>query len=67
MPKKIKKQVHFIENNNVRWVHGEERWIRNGVRVNQKKIHQKEEIFLIALAFVLNQSINGHDRKGITY
>ncbi len=41
MPKKVEKQVDFLESGNLRWVHGEERWIRNGVRVNQKKIHQK--------------------------
>lgn len=41
MPKKIEKQVYYMENNKLLWVHGEERWIRNGIRVNQKKVHQK--------------------------
>lgn len=41
MPKKVEKQVDFLESGEHRWVHGEERWIRNGVRVNQKKIHKK--------------------------
>jgi len=41
MPKKIQKQLDEIQRQGVRWIHGEERWIRNGVRVNQKKIHQK--------------------------
>lgn len=39
---KLSSQVEFIEKNkNLKIVHGEEIWVRNGVRVNQKKIHKK--------------------------
>lgn len=40
---KLQAQYDFIKANpDCKLVHGEEIWIRNGVRVNQKKIHQKE-------------------------
>lgn len=39
---KLDKQVRFfIDNPNMKWVHTEEIWIRNGKRVNQMKKHQK--------------------------
>lgn len=39
---KILKQTDYLKKNpTVPLVHGEEIWIRNGVRVNQKKIHKK--------------------------
>ncbi len=39
---KLEKQHQFIlENPEFKLVHGEERWVRNGVRVNQMKKHQK--------------------------
>jgi glycosyltransferase involved in cell wall biosynthesis len=42
LPQKLQMQKDFIEKNpSLRLVHGEEIWIRNGVRVNQRKIHQK--------------------------
>lgn len=42
LPDKLEKQVQFIsENPELKWVHGEEFWIRNGKRVNPMKKHQK--------------------------
>ena len=42
LPDKLYKQRKFIdERPDIKIVHGEEIWIRNGVRVNPKKIHQK--------------------------
>ncbi|MEE2744149.1 MAG: glycosyltransferase [Bdellovibrionota bacterium] len=42
LPHKLSRQVEFIRKNpTIPLVHGEEIWIRNGKRVNQKKIHQK--------------------------
>ncbi len=42
LPDKLERQLTFIEKNPLtRIVHGEERWIRNGVRVNPMKKHQK--------------------------
>lgn len=39
---KLEVQLDFLEENpHLPLVHGEEIWIRNGKRVNQKKIHQK--------------------------
>lgn len=39
---KLQKQVDFLrERPDLRLIHGEELWVRNGKRVNQKKIHQK--------------------------
>lgn len=43
LPHKLQAQYNFIQDNpDYKLVHGEEIWIRNGVRVNQKKIHQKD-------------------------
>lgn len=40
---KLELQAIFSEENpNINCIHGEEIWIRNGVRVNQKQKHQKE-------------------------
>ena len=46
--KKLEKQIAFIEKNPLfQWSHGNEKWLRNGKHLNQKKIHQKSEaIFL---------------------
>lgn len=42
LPKKLEKQLEFCDRDpNIRLIHGEEIWIRNGKRVNQKKVHQK--------------------------
>lgn len=41
LPNKLEKQFELLEKKDVPLVHGEEIWIRNGKRVNQKKIHQK--------------------------
>jgi len=42
LPGKLTKQMDFVKSYpQISLVHGEEIWIRNGVRVNQKKIHQK--------------------------
>lgn len=42
LPQKLEKQVEFIEQNpGYKAVHGEEVWIRNGVRVNPHKKHKK--------------------------
>lgn len=39
---KLEKQFQFInEHKGLRLIHGEERWVRNGVRVNQKLVHKK--------------------------
>lgn len=39
---KLEKQMAFLKTRpDFRWVHGEEIWIRNGVRVNPMKKHQK--------------------------
>ena len=40
--KKLEKQIAFIEKNPLfQWSHGNEKWLRNGKHLNQKKIHQK--------------------------
>ena len=42
LPQKLEKQVEAINQNpNIKFYHSDEIWIRNGVRVNQKKEHQK--------------------------
>jgi glycosyltransferase involved in cell wall biosynthesis len=42
LPHKLEKQFEFIhDNSECKIVHGEEEWIRNGVRVNPKKVHAK--------------------------
>ena len=39
---KLEKQVELLQKRpELRLIHGEELWVRNGKRVNQKKIHQK--------------------------
>ncbi len=38
---KLKLQIKKVTEENRLWCHGEEIWIRNGVRVNQKKKHKK--------------------------
>ncbi|MCO4793350.1 MAG: glycosyltransferase [Bacteriovoracaceae bacterium] len=56
LPNKLEKQVNFVESNpNIPLVHGEEIWIRNGKRVNQKKIHRKYggDIFLNCIPLCL--------------
>lgn len=41
-PRKLEEQINFLANNqNYRWVHSNEKWIRNGQHLNQKKIHKK--------------------------
>ena len=40
---RLEKQVELLKHfPNLKLIHGEEIWIRNGKRVNQKKIHKKE-------------------------
>lgn len=42
LKEKLQKQLEFLKAHpTIRLVHGEELWVRNGKRVNQKKIHQK--------------------------
>jgi glycosyltransferase involved in cell wall biosynthesis len=42
LPEKLKLQYDYFQNHpHIRIVHGEEVWVRNGKRVNPKKIHQK--------------------------
>lgn len=42
LPIKLQEQVNFLSTNSqFRIVYGEEIWIRNGIRVNQKAIHKK--------------------------
>ncbi len=47
LPNKLSLQIEEVLKNNFRLIHGNEIWIRNGKRVNQKKIHEKSggEIF----------------------
>jgi glycosyltransferase involved in cell wall biosynthesis len=55
-PEKLQVQVEFLKQNpNIRFVHAEEVWIRNGVRVNPKLKHNKqsENIFERSLEFCL--------------
>lgn len=43
LPQKLQEQIAYLENNgHLSIVYTEEIWIRNGVRVNQKKHHQKQ-------------------------
>jgi glycosyltransferase involved in cell wall biosynthesis len=52
LPEKLMTQVNFIQNNpEVKFVHTQEQWIRNGVRVNPHKKHNKNtpDIFLESL------------------
>lgn len=42
LPEKLEKQINFtLENPDIKLVHGDEVWIRNGVRVNPKYKHAK--------------------------
>jgi len=42
LPEKLEKQVEALNQNpGIKFCHTEEIWVRNGVRVNQKKKHQK--------------------------
>lgn len=42
LPDKLERQLAVIaQNNELHLVHGEEQWVRRGVRVNQKKHHRK--------------------------
>jgi glycosyltransferase involved in cell wall biosynthesis len=41
--KKLELQLAFLrENPSCRWLHCNERWLRNGEHLNQKKVHRKE-------------------------
>ena len=43
LPNKLESQIRFAEENpEIKVIHGEEIWIRNGVRVNPMKKHQKQ-------------------------
>jgi glycosyltransferase involved in cell wall biosynthesis len=47
LPHKLSRQVNFMKKSpHIPLIHGEEIWIRNGKRVNQKKIHQKSGGFI---------------------
>lgn len=42
LPNKLQEQINFLKNNShVNIVYGQEIWIRNGIRVNQARNHQK--------------------------
>ncbi len=42
LPRKLEKQIEFAENNeNIKIIHSNEIWIRNGVRVNEMNKHKK--------------------------
>lgn len=56
LPNKLQLQVAFLKTHPaIRFLHGEEIWVRNGVRVNPKVKHQKsnQDIFLRSLDFCL--------------
>lgn len=56
LPQKLKKQVQFLtQNSELEFVHTEEIWFRNSVRVNPKTKHSKEthELFKRSLEFCL--------------
>lgn len=56
LPQKLEKQIKFLEQNtDCRFLHAEEIWIRNGVRVNPKLKHNKaaDDIFKRSLEFCL--------------
>lgn len=56
LPTKLEKQINFLTNHPAcRFLHSEELWIRNGVRVNPKLKHQKnnDNIFVRSLDFCL--------------
>lgn len=42
LPERLEKQINLLKQfPDLKLIHGEEIWVRNGKRVNQKKIHQK--------------------------
>ena len=54
--RKLEIQKKYIEDNpRVKWCHGNERWVRNGEHLNQKKVHQKNggDLFLRSLVLCL--------------
>jgi glycosyltransferase involved in cell wall biosynthesis len=56
LPEKLETQVKYLKiHKNCRFVHTEELWIRNGIRVNPKIKHQKssENLFIRSLDFCL--------------
>ena len=56
LPEKLELQMSFLQNNpKLRFLHSEEIWVRNGIRVNPKIKHQKsnENIFFRSLDFCL--------------
>ncbi len=56
LPNKLETQINFLlKNPHYNFLHSEEIWVRNGVRVNPKVKHQKsnENIFLRSLDFCL--------------
>ncbi|MBC7428868.1 MAG: glycosyltransferase family 2 protein [Bacteriovorax sp.] len=56
LPNKLELQIAWLKNNpSIRFLHGEEIWMRNGVRVNPKAKHAKsnENIFERSLDFCL--------------
>lgn len=56
LPEKLQTQVEYLKiHKNYRFVHSEELWIRNGIRVNPKIKHQKssENLFIRSLDFCL--------------
>ena len=78
LPHKLLDQVNFLKaDNKLRIVFGEEIWIRNGIRVNQKKIHQKsggwifkecvQQCFIAPSSVLLERSLflemNGFDEE----
>lgn len=78
LPHKLQEQINFLMcNHHLKIVYGEETWIRNGVRVNQKKHHKKSggrifekclEQCLIAPSSVLLErqlfdELNGFDER----
>ncbi len=56
LPQKLEKQIHFLKlHTEIRFLHAEEFWIRNGVRVNPKVKHHKgsADLFKRSLEFCL--------------
>lgn len=56
MPQKLETQINYLLNNpDCHFLHSEELWIRNGIRVNPKKKHLKssDNIFIRSLDFCI--------------
>ena len=55
LPKKLENQLSFFNHSDLNVVHTEEIWIRDGKKVNQKKIHKKTggDIFIPSLSLCL--------------